>query len=92
MIFNIVSKYFKTVDGSIPDDFEGNNWRPEFCPTLRLVYFIAWVSASTCALSSVYSLPCDNFVQKVVPQVKKLSLYLTDLKDLYVSRVIFRKK
>jgi hypothetical protein len=45
----------------------------EFCPTLRLVYFIAWVLASTCALSSVYSLPYDNFVEKGVPQVEKLS-------------------
>ena len=57
----------------------------EFCLTLRLVYFIARAYASTCALSSVYSLPCDKFVQKVVPQVKKLSV--TAFKDLYVSQV-----
>jgi hypothetical protein len=41
--------------------------------------------ASTCALSSVYSLPWNNFVQKLVPQVKKL--FVTAFKDLYVSRV-----
>jgi hypothetical protein len=64
----------------------------DLCPTLRLVYFIAQALASTCALSSVHSLPCDNFVQKVVPQVKKLSLFVTAFKDLYVSRVLFRKK
>jgi hypothetical protein len=44
----------------------------EFCPTLRLVYVIAQAYSSTCALSSVYGLPCDNFVQNVVPQVKTL--------------------
>jgi hypothetical protein len=78
----------------------------EFCPTLRLVYFIARAQASACALSSVYSLPCDNicalssfyslpcnnFVQKVVPQVKKLILFVTAFKDLYVSHGLFRKK
>jgi hypothetical protein len=42
-----------------------------------------------CALSSIYSLPCDNFVKKVVPQMKKLSLFVTTFKDLYVSRVLF---
>jgi hypothetical protein len=43
----------------------------------------------TCALSSVYSLPCDNFVQKVVPQMEKL--FVTAFKNVYVSRVLFRK-
>ena len=33
----------------------------------------------------VYSLPCNKFVQKVIPQVKKLSG--TAFKDLYVSQV-----
>jgi hypothetical protein len=33
-------------------------------------------------------LPCENFVQKVVPQVKNLSLFVTAFKDLYVSRVL----
>jgi hypothetical protein len=36
----------------------------EFCPTLRLIYVIVWNKACTCILSSVYSLPCNNFVQK----------------------------
>jgi hypothetical protein len=51
----------------------------EFCPTLRLVYVIAWVQASTCALSSVYILPCNKFVQKVFPQVKKTLLRLLNI-------------
>jgi hypothetical protein len=38
------------------------------------------------------SLPCNKFVQKVVPQVKKLSLFVTAFKDLYVSRVLILKK
>jgi hypothetical protein len=32
---------------------------------------------------------CDNYVQKVVSQVKKLSLFVMAFKDLYVSRVLF---
>jgi hypothetical protein len=56
----------------------------EFCPTLRLVYFI------TCALSSVYSLPCDNFVQKVVSQVKKL--FFTALRTCTRPGFFLRKK
>jgi hypothetical protein len=64
----------------------------EFCPTLRLVYVIALAKASTCALSSVYGMPWNNFVQKVVPQVKKLILYVTPFKDLYVSRFFLEKK
>jgi hypothetical protein len=44
----------------------------EFCPTLRLIYVIAWAEASTCALSRVYSLPCNKLVQNVNPQVEKL--------------------
>jgi hypothetical protein len=40
-------------------------------------------------LSSIYSLSCDSFVQKVVPQVKKLSLFITAFKDLYVPWVHF---
>jgi hypothetical protein len=63
----------------------------EFCPTLHLVYFKAWAYASTCALSSFHSLPCDIFVQKVVPQMEKLSLSVIAFKDLSVSRVLFRK-
>jgi hypothetical protein len=61
----------------------------EFCPTLRLVYFIAQAQASTCALSSVYSLPCNNFTQTVNPQVETpFNLKCgTVFKDLYVSQV-----
>jgi hypothetical protein len=58
----------------------------EFCLILRLVYFIAQALASTCALSSIYSLPCNNFVEKVIPQVKSLGLFVTAFKDLYVSQ------
>jgi hypothetical protein len=47
----------------------------EFCLTLRLVYVIARLQAFICALSSVYSLPCDNFVQKVVPRLLRTSIY-----------------
>jgi hypothetical protein len=57
----------------------------EFCPALRLVYDITRVSASTCAFSSVYSLPCNNFVQKVVSQVENLSIFVIAFKDLCVS-------
>jgi hypothetical protein len=48
--------------------------------TLRLVYVFARAEASTCTLSSIYNLPCDNFVQKLVTQVKKLSFYVTAFK------------
>jgi hypothetical protein len=41
----------------------------EFFQTLRLIYVITWVKAFTFAQSSVYSLPCNNFTQKVNPQV-----------------------
>jgi hypothetical protein len=51
----------------------------EFCPTLRLVYFIA---------RSILS-PCDNFIQKVVTQVEKLSCFVMAFKDLYMCRVLF---
>jgi hypothetical protein len=57
----------------------------ELCLTLRLVYVIALDIASTCALSRVFKLPCNNFVQKVIPKLKKFSD--TAFKDLYVSRV-----
>jgi hypothetical protein len=73
--------------------FSSGNSSPEvaeFCPTLRLVYLTAQAYASTCALSSIYSLSCNNFVQKVVPKVKKL--FVAAIKDLYLSRVLFRKK
>jgi hypothetical protein len=48
----------------------------EFCPTFCLVYFIAWAWASICALSSVFSLPCNDFTQKVNPQVGNLMMWL----------------
>jgi hypothetical protein len=35
----------------------------------------------------IYSLPCNNFVQKVITQVKKLCLFVTAFKDLHVSWV-----
>jgi hypothetical protein len=57
----------------------------EFCLNLRLLYVIAYAYASTCALSSVYSLPCNNFVQKVVPQAEKV--FVTTFKDFYMSLV-----
>jgi hypothetical protein len=63
----------------------------EFCPTLLLVYFIARASASTCALSSVYSLPCNNFVQKVVPQVKNSVSLLRLLRTCTCPWFFFRK-
>jgi hypothetical protein len=66
-------------------------------PKLRsFVILSAWsilslgLKPSTCALSSVYSLPCDNFVQKLVPQLKKL--FVTAFKDSYVSRILFLEK
>jgi hypothetical protein len=46
-------------------------------------------NSTICALSNVYSLPCNNFVQKVVSEVKKLIVMA--LKDLYVSLVLFKK-
>jgi hypothetical protein len=32
---------------------------------------------------------CNNFVQKLVSQVKKLSLFVMAFKELYVSQVLF---
>jgi hypothetical protein len=62
----------------------------EFCPTLRLVYFIAQAQSSTCIPSRVCSLPCNNFVQKVVPNVEKPLLLF--LKSCMYPRFFFLKK
>jgi hypothetical protein len=46
---------------------------------------------STCVLSSVYCLPCNNFVQKVVPQVKKSVSLLRLLMICTCPGFFFRK-
>jgi hypothetical protein len=56
-----------------------------FCANWRLVYFFARAYASTCTLSSVYSPPCNIFVQKVTPQGEKL--FARYFKDLHVTWV-----
>jgi hypothetical protein len=63
----------------------GSSKVAEFCLNLRLFHVITRTQASSCAPSSVHSLPCNNFVQKVVPQVKAQSLFIKAFKDFYVS-------